>query len=415
MKNKILVSSILTIALCLSMIAGSTFALFTSESQVNVAVTSGEVKVVATPGALQMGSTLGNHLGSAKLDVVNNIQTVIISNFAPGDYVTFDINVENKSNVAINYRTVLSVTEEADTALFEALEVYVGDQTTAYNGNAYKSNWTSLDASAPIEKVTVKVLFPDAEDNNDFMGKSCTITYIIEAVQGNTVPVESLGEMYNYYYEDGSYTFEEDFETNDIIWFAPNTNNVVTIQGNMTTNNTSTPALAAMSGSDLTVNAGNDTVIDCTDSALAGYIAEGGNLTLNGGTYQLGETTWGGSFYCQNSSTLTISNGVYISADANSPILYCINGFIEVKGGFFQNTANPRQALISMGNNIAYVNNQKVTLSGGTFVNWNPMSSAFAQAWPESGVPALIVLAEGYQMISETQANGDVWYMVVPQ
>ena len=67
-----------------------------------------------------------------------------------------------------------------------------------------------------------------------------------------------------------------------------------------------------------------------------------------------------------------------------------------------------------MGNNIKYANNQKITLSGGTFVNWNPLSSAFAQAWTNPDVPALIVLADGYQMISETQDNGDVWYSVVP-
>ena len=48
MKNRIIISSILTIALCLSMIAGSTFALFTSESKVDIAVTSGKIDVVAT-------------------------------------------------------------------------------------------------------------------------------------------------------------------------------------------------------------------------------------------------------------------------------------------------------------------------------------------------------------------------------
>ena len=418
MKNKILVSSILTIALCLSMIAGSTFALFTSESQVNGAVTSGNVEVVAIPTAPEMGSTFGEHLGNAKLDVVNNIQTVIISNFAPGDYVTFDINVENKSNVAINYRTVLSVTEEADTALFEALEVYVGDQTTAYNGNAYKSKWTSLDASAPIEKVTVKVLFPDAEDNNDFMGKSCTITYMIEAVQGNTVPVESYSELIdNYYYESGSYTFEDDIETSNAIRFDGNTTNVVNLHGNLTTTNTSMPVLIAQSGSDLTINAENDTVIDCTsiETQFAVYAASNGNATLNGGTYKFGETTSTSSIYSQNNGLIVINDGNYISSDANTPILYCINGYIEINGGFFQNTANPSQALISCGNNLKYANNQKVTLRGGTFVNWNPMDSAFARPWTNPDVPAMIVLAEGYQMISETQANGDVWYMVVPQ
>ena len=42
------------------------------------------------------------------------------------------------------------------------------------------------------------------------------------------------------------------------------------------------------------------------------------------------------------------------------------------------------------------------------------MTSAFAQSWTNPDVPAMIVLAEGYEMISETQENGDVWYMVVP-
>ena len=46
--NKKITSAVLTIVLCLSLIAGSTYALFTSEDSINIAVTSGEVKVVAT-------------------------------------------------------------------------------------------------------------------------------------------------------------------------------------------------------------------------------------------------------------------------------------------------------------------------------------------------------------------------------
>ena len=48
MKNGFLLSSFLMIALCLSAIVGSTFALFTSESTTNIAVTSGKVEVEAT-------------------------------------------------------------------------------------------------------------------------------------------------------------------------------------------------------------------------------------------------------------------------------------------------------------------------------------------------------------------------------
>ena len=151
-----------------------------------------------------------------------------------------------------------------------------------------------------------------------------------------------------------------------------------------------------------------------TTAGYAGYATSSGVLTVNGGTFNLGATDNKGHFYSQNSGKIIINGGTFISTDANTPIMYCINGFIEINGGFFQNTANPNQALLSMGNNIKYVNNQKITLSGGTFVNWNPMDSAFAMSWTNPDVPALIVLADGYQVVSETQSNGDVWYMVVP-
>ena len=47
MKKKVLLSSIGTIALCLCLLVGSTFALFTSRSDVNIAVTTGKVDVSA--------------------------------------------------------------------------------------------------------------------------------------------------------------------------------------------------------------------------------------------------------------------------------------------------------------------------------------------------------------------------------
>ena len=48
MKKKVLLSSIVTIVLCLSLIAGSTFALFTSEKDLDVEVTAGNVTIDAS-------------------------------------------------------------------------------------------------------------------------------------------------------------------------------------------------------------------------------------------------------------------------------------------------------------------------------------------------------------------------------
>ena len=187
MKNKIILSSILTIALCLSMIAGSTFALFTSEGKVDVSVSSATVSVTATPTELKMGSTLGSHLGSAIAD--GNALT--LENFVPGDYATFKINVKNDSTVAVKYRTVIS----AEGALFAGLVVTIDDVQLASGTTA--SDWTLINTTEGNATVNVKIALPE-DAGNEFQGKSCTISYLVEAVQGNyAVKVEDADDFVN--------------------------------------------------------------------------------------------------------------------------------------------------------------------------------------------------------------------------
>ena len=174
MKNKIIISSILTIAMCLSLIAGSTFALFTSESKVNVAVSSATVSVTATPTTPVMGSTLGTALGTASA----NGNSLTLQNFVPGDYATFTINVVNDSTVDVKYRTV--ITGEGD--LFAGLVVTIdGNQ---FAGRAV-TPWTLIGPDEGDATVEIKVALPEDADNT-LQGKSCTLTYKVEAVQGNS-------------------------------------------------------------------------------------------------------------------------------------------------------------------------------------------------------------------------------------
>ena len=51
-KRNVIVSAFMAIALCMSVVAGATFALFTSNSSVNIAITSGNVQVTATASDL---------------------------------------------------------------------------------------------------------------------------------------------------------------------------------------------------------------------------------------------------------------------------------------------------------------------------------------------------------------------------
>ena len=55
-KSKTFLGAVLSIALCASLIAGATFAIFTSETKVNIAVTSGKVNVTATVDNLRLYS-----------------------------------------------------------------------------------------------------------------------------------------------------------------------------------------------------------------------------------------------------------------------------------------------------------------------------------------------------------------------
>ena len=53
-----IVSAVLTIALCVSLIAGSTYAIFTSSDQFNIAANSATVKLVATADDLKVYTEL---------------------------------------------------------------------------------------------------------------------------------------------------------------------------------------------------------------------------------------------------------------------------------------------------------------------------------------------------------------------
>ena len=74
--KKSIVTSVLVIALCFSVIAGATFALFTSESKVNVAVTSGNVEVVATAENDALSSTIGQNVPETAYSIANGTVTL---------------------------------------------------------------------------------------------------------------------------------------------------------------------------------------------------------------------------------------------------------------------------------------------------------------------------------------------------
>ena len=184
MKNKIIISSILTIALCLSMIAGSTFALFTSKSQTNIAVTSGKLEVVAninndlsltSLGVAQTG-TFANG-GTAQIVTVDEIPTLTLNKLTPGDSVSFSITVENKSDVAMKYQFAWDV----DGALYPFLTATV-DGVAIADGETDWALWNTADGTT--QTFVVVITLPETV-GNDAQDLTASINFTVNAIQGN--------------------------------------------------------------------------------------------------------------------------------------------------------------------------------------------------------------------------------------
>ncbi len=170
MKKKTLLLSILSIIMCLSLTVGGTFALFTSKSEVNVAVTSATVSVKAVVEKSEYSFDSRLTEVSNCTHVINEDGGLDINYMMPGDTITATVSIENKSDVAIKYKVNTTVTGDlADYLLI----------TPAVKG------WTLIDAEKPIESQTVVITLPYEEEDPKAQGAGATITITVEAVQAN--------------------------------------------------------------------------------------------------------------------------------------------------------------------------------------------------------------------------------------
>lgn len=189
MKKKTIVSSLLTIILCLSLIAGSTYALFTSEDEINIAISSGEVNVVATIldgmktyslDKEQVAGAFANG-GTAKFTVENDKKVLNLEKMTPGDKVAFTIQITNNSNVIVKHRVTWAM--EGDLA--EALKVTVDDKAFEAGTSAWETWPIPASENDKVETIDVVIELP-ADTGNDYQNKLATsITFTVEAVQGN--------------------------------------------------------------------------------------------------------------------------------------------------------------------------------------------------------------------------------------
>lgn len=184
MKRRVLIISFLTLILCFCLIFGATYALFTSESKVNIAVTSGKVNAVAEVESWELYS-----MDVLQTNTFENGGTVeytngefVITNITPGDKVVATIKVTNNSNINVKYR----VRFEIEGKLAEVLVTSVASGA---------NNWTDVVANGAINDITVSIALP-TEVTNEYQEKVAKAKVIVEVVQGNgIVAIDSAQEL----------------------------------------------------------------------------------------------------------------------------------------------------------------------------------------------------------------------------
>lgn len=358
MKRNVIISAFLAIALCMSVIAGATFALFTSTAKVNLSITSATVKVSADVENLKLYSTTEVNPATnegKKQDLTGNTfllggtanftdGVLTLDRLAPGDGVTFDIKLTNKSNIDVKYRVVIGEATGGDLA--DALDITVnGDK---YEG-AINTEWNEVAANADIPSVPVKVELPVAADN-DYAEKTVSLDITVEVVQASIKNTESAKK----------FTRDTEYKLTGIK--ANGGNGVLRVTyGTLTIN-----------------GVGTLKAVESSDHYAMAIWANGANskVIINGGKY-VQEIT----------GTDTQYDLIYASGKAT----------IEIYGGTFQ-CATPQWTLNCLDNS-----GSKIYVMGGKFYKFNP---AEPHVQPE-GTEEIIV-PEGY----EVKKSGD-WYSVV--
>lgn len=406
-KRSVIITAILAIIMCASLAAGATFALFTSSSSVNIAVTSGNVEVTASVVEIQKsyvdehGETVNGKLFSGDATFDEGARTVTLSHVLPKDTVKFKVRVVNGSNVAIKYRMVMSLVE--DNGLFSSLDITLNGKK--FYGYTSGTKYALLEAEKQIADIPVVISLPEGATCNN---TACKLTYKVEAVQGNAsvedfpeVPENTLavnttedvrvlekaisGEN-AVLDKDVVITKAPDTVASSLSIKEPTTLNLnakIKTPDNMGNNKKNFTALIV--DADTTINADDNGGIDTgTNGGYGINVRNGAKLTINGGNYY-----GGGTAVQVQKGELTINGGIFAVEPYDDP-RYGYNFLLNCVDAAYKNGT------------------AKIIVKGGVFVNFNPADNT------AEGEHTNFV-ADGYTVVSrEDDDSGDTLYIVLP-
>lgn len=436
-KAGVLVSAIASTAVCASLIAGSTFALFSSSDKVDITVSSGKVSIEATVDETSLKTySFGEEQAAGKFENggtagFNDKAEFVVENVTPGDSATFNIVVKNNSNVKVQYRVGYEVSGE----LAKVLQAKV----TGAAVNAW-TLWEIPTSEADKTKtLTVSVALPDTV-GNEYQEKSASMGFRIEAIQGNA-SADVLDE-----YDTTHITQADVYEANNWNWISPyglgESVKIVKLDANIDMGNKGVGIeVPKVNLNGKTIKSGQLSVFYHTVEICDGTIEHSDNA-LNDDTNYIGQH----ALYVGDSATVTLKNvtieskeivlnnqwAMYIEnyggGEGDTRVVIEDGCVLNGRIGMFGESAESRVYLTINGGEFncagegQYIDlealyNGFIEINGGTF-NCNRIfgdtidkSLAVINGGKFKCDPAAWV-AEGHTIETTTDENGVTWYTV---
>ena len=443
--KRALLTSVLALLMCVTMLIGATFAWFTDTASTGVnKIQAGNLDL-----EVQYRTTADGEWKT--LDNATDLFGAEDTLFEPGHTRVVELKIANAGNLALKYKIGMNVVSETAGTnkdskpykLSNYLKVATtpiqsgptGDPLTDQVAAAMESLifqrdasyiWTARDfANFELEKADngnvhslqpgdarilgIKVYMPETvgnEANAKTPADAASINFGLHVVATQyTTESDSFGSTYD---KDATYP-EYTVTTADALTKAAKEGGIITVNGDIAPSDTvvaSGTVQLNMNGKKL---ANTEDIWSDNDWSLVSA-QNGANLTITGNGTFAAKANDCYAVDVQDGSTVTITSGTF---KGNIHAVYVLEGTAIIQGGFYSvqqkypDSAKADEFVLNCYDANRANGTAKIIVTGGTFVNFNP---ADCQA---EGAHTNFV-ADGYKVVTETHGT-DTWYTVVPK
>ena len=411
--KRALLTSVTALVMCVVMLVGTTFAWFTDTASTGVnKIQAGNLDVALEYAAkwdndgkvTKWENAEGKTLQFKKAAGAPADEQVL---WEPGcTYELPELRVVNKGNLALKY--MIKVTGIDGSAKLNKVidwtitDSATGDDIVAVATDTSPAEYKLLKAN-DAHILTIKGEM-DKNAGNEYQGLSIDGVSITVYATQMTAEFDSIDNQYD---KDAQYPTDADA-----------LQNALTVGGNIVLAGDADPSAAIVATKTAAINANGKTIANTNDvwdvapnSWSLISARENADLTITGnGTFKAKENDCYAVDVQDRTATVTIENGTFIG---NIHAVYVYEGTAYINGGFYSvqqkypDASKANEFVLNCYDANREAGTAKIIVTGGTFVNFDP-SNCKAEGDGTNFV------APGYKVESETKANGDIWYTVVP-